>query len=194
MGHILLSSNSLWSKECWSHFPACHDILLPWPNPHHIGILVQPYHSITKMSTTYRRLAETLFAMPQVQNSLESPKVWFLCPRNPSTQVHCIPQRNNGWPHQILGYPWSPFTTNSAPIGEPPRQGQLPSRLCTRECNKIPQIHMPTPHKNPLCLGSTTIGVVWCTQTSPGFCTITLGTRLHSRLHSLCVGLRECHC
>ena len=120
--------------------------------------------------------------------------MWFLCPSRPSTWVHRIPQRNNSWPHQSLSYPWSPFTTNSAPIGEPPRQGQLPLLLRTRVCNKILRIHSPAPYKNPLYLGSASTRIIWCTQTSLGFCTIFLSTKLHLRLHSLCVNLRKCHC
>ena len=89
------------------------------------------------------------FTLPQVQHLPEPPKVHFLCPSRPSAWVHYIPQRDNGRSPQILGYPWSSFPKNLAPTTEPPRQGQLPSPLCTRVCNKIPQIHSPALHKNP---------------------------------------------
>ena len=118
----------------------------------------------------------------------------FLCLSRPSTRIHRVPQRDNDRSPQSSGYPWSSFPKKSAPTIEPPRQGQLPLLLCTWVCKKIPMIHFPAPHKNPLCLGSVSTRIVWCTQTSPGFCTIAFSTRFHPRLHSLCVNLRQCHC
>ena len=137
-------------KKCWIHLPTCHDILFPWFNSHHLGLLGRSHRSITKTSTTYRRLAASLFMLPQVQNSPQSPQVHFLCPSRLSSQIHHISQTDNGRSPQSLGYPWSFFPQNSALTTEPPRKGKLPSLLCTRVCNKIFWIHLPATHKNPL--------------------------------------------
>ena len=147
-----------------------------------------------KTSTPYRWLAASIFTLPQVQHPPKPPQVHFLCPSRPFTWIYRLPQRDNGRSPQISSHPWSSSLKNSAPTTNPRRQGQLPSSLCSIACNKSLWIHPPAPHKNPLCLGSVSTRIIRCTQASPGFCTITLSTRFHSRLHPLCFGLRKFHC
>ena len=90
----------------------------------------------------------------QVQHPPEPPQVHFLCPSRPSTQIHCIPPRDNGRSPQSSIHPCSSFPKNSAPTLNRTRKGQIPLPLCARVCNKSLRIHSPALHKNPLCLGS----------------------------------------
>ena len=97
MGHIRISRHALWPEKCWSHLPACHDTLLPWPHSHHVGLSWQPHCVVAKANTTHRWLVTSLLMMSQVWNLLEPFQVCFLCPNGPSPSVHHVTQRNDRW-------------------------------------------------------------------------------------------------